>query len=165
MVRNQSEWRQVKLQLSSIQPIRVKTGWKWTNENRERVQFGQSHNLSTTLQVLFSRNTHIQNNTHNHTDNSHAPNRTESKLCMHLHRSEHTADCECVCCLSPKPSSVVCKCATVRVSFTYLGKVVFVLALLEGVAVEICCLIGQLCDDGVFHLIYWVNEPLLRVQY
>lgn len=58
------------LQLSSNQPIRAKTGWKWTNENRERLQFGQSHNPSTTLQVLFSRNTHIQNNTHNQTDNN-----------------------------------------------------------------------------------------------
>lgn len=39
-------------------------------------------------------------------------------------------------------------------SFTYLGKVVFVLALPEGVAVEIGRLIGQLGDDGVFHFIW-----------
>lgn len=42
--------------------------------------------------------------------------------------------------------------------FTYLGKVVFVLTLLEGIAVEICRLIGQLGDDSVFHLICWFNS-------
>lgn len=47
-------------------------------------------------------------------------------------------------------------------SLTYLGKVVFVLALLAGFAVEICCLIGQLCNDCVLHLIYGGNTPLLR---
>lgn len=95
----------------------------------------------------------------------HAPNHTGAKLCMYLHHSEHTADCECVCCLFFKAKQcfrLVCDC--VCVSFTYLGKVVFVLALLEGVAVEICCLIGQLCDDSIFHLIYWVNETLFRVH-
>lgn len=39
--------------------------------------------------------------------------------------------------------------------FTYLGKVVFVLTLLEGIAVEIRRLIGQLCNDSVFHLVCW----------
>lgn len=38
-------------------------------------------------------------------------------------------------------------------SFTYLGKVVLVLTLLEGVAVEIRRLVGQLRDDGVLHLV------------
>lgn len=37
---------------------------------------------------------------------------------------------------------------------TNLGQILFVLALLESVAIEICSLHRQLCNDGVLHSIY-----------
>lgn len=42
----------------------------------------------------------------------------------------------------------------------YLGDAVFAVTLLEGVAIEICRLVGQLCDDGVFHLVWMVDKTL-----
>lgn len=48
------------------------------------------------------------------------------------------------------------------VFFIYLGEVVLILTLLEGISVEVCRLIGQLSDDSVFHLIYMVNKSLLK---
>lgn len=56
----------------------------------------------------------------------------------------------------------MCNFVCVRVFFIYLGEVVLILTLLEGISVEVCRLIGQLSDDSVFHLIYMVNKSLLK---
>lgn len=47
-------------------------------------------------------------------------------------------------------------------SLTYLGKAVFVLTLLEGIAVEIRRLVGQLCNDGILHLICGTDSSLYQ---
>lgn len=117
-------------------------------------------NMRTTLPVVFSKNAHKgekpstqpdgqKTHTHTHTPSIHA----DPQLC-YLCSTEDTA------------AGVLLEGSTESLQvnlypwlpFTYLGKVVFVLTLLEGIAVEICRLIGQLGDDSVFHLICWFNS-------
>lgn len=111
-------------------------------------------NMTTTLPVLFPKNAHKEEKTQHATrQKTHAHTHTDFQLC-YLRSTEDTA------------AGMLLESSTESLQvnlylwppFTYLGKVVFVLTLLEGIAVEICCLIGQLGDDSVFHLICWFNR-------
>lgn len=42
--------------------------------------------------------------------------------------------------------------------WAYLGQVLFILALLESITIEVCSLIGYLSNDGIFHLVCRVSQ-------
>lgn len=55
----------------------------------------------------------------------------------------------------------ICLCVCV---WTYLGDVVFAVTLLEGFAVVICRLVGQLGYDGVLHSVCMFNKSFMKLE-
>lgn len=127
------------------------------NQGEEKqLEIRAVYNMTTTLPVLFSKNAHKGEKPTTQPDRQkpHTPSiHADFQLC-YLRSTED------------KAAGVLSESSTESLQvnlylwppFTYLGKVVFVLTLLEGIAIEICRLIGQLGDDSVFHLICWFNS-------